>query len=42
MKETFDCGSENDQFMPNIWLPEGVLPGFNEACLAFFWVIAFP
>ena len=24
--------------MPNIWLPNGVLPGFNEACLSFFWV----
>jgi len=37
MKESFDCGSENDEFMPNIWLPEGVLPGFNEACSSFFW-----
>lgn len=24
--------------MPNIWLPEGVLDGFKEACLDFFWV----
>jgi hypothetical protein len=24
--------------MPNIWLPEEVLPGFKEACLDFFWV----
>jgi hypothetical protein len=24
--------------MPNIWLPEGILPGFKEACLGFFWV----
>jgi len=24
--------------MPNIWLPDGVLPGFKEACLDFFWV----
>lgn len=24
--------------MPNVWLPEGVLPGFNQACLDFFWV----
>jgi isopenicillin N synthase-like dioxygenase len=23
--------------MPNIWLPDGVLPGFKEACLDFFW-----
>lgn len=26
--------------LPNIWLPEGVLPGFKEACLDFFWVSA--
>ncbi|KAG1869379.1 Clavaminate synthase-like protein [Suillus subalutaceus] len=37
MKESFDCGSEHNDSMPNIWLPEGVLPGFNEACLSFFW-----
>jgi len=24
--------------MPNIWLPEGILPGFKEACLEFYWV----
>jgi hypothetical protein len=42
MKESFDCGSENDEFMPNIWLPEGVLPGFNEACSSFFLVTVFP
>jgi len=23
--------------MPNIWLPDGVLPGFKETCLDFFW-----
>jgi len=28
--------------MPNIWLPEGVLPGFKEACLDFFWVLQIP
>jgi hypothetical protein len=37
-KESFDCGSEEDEVMPNIWLPIGVLPGFKEACLDFFWV----
>ncbi|KAG1906072.1 uncharacterized protein F5891DRAFT_975532 [Suillus fuscotomentosus] len=37
MKESFECGSEDNDFMPNIWLPDGVLPGFNEACLSFFW-----
>lgn len=24
--------------MPNIWLPDGVLPGFKETCLDYFWV----
>ena len=24
--------------MPNIWLPEDVLPGFREACMDFYWV----
>ena len=38
VKESFECGRENDEVMPNIWLPEGVLPGFKEACLEFFWV----
>jgi len=37
MKESFECGSEDNDFMPNIWLPEGVLPGFKEACLSFYW-----
>jgi hypothetical protein len=38
MKESFECGSEDNEFLPNIWLPEGVLPGFKEACLSFYWV----
>ncbi|KAL4243941.1 iron/ascorbate-dependent oxidoreductase family protein [Abortiporus biennis] len=37
VKESFEVGRENDLAMPNILLPEGVLPGFNEACLDFFW-----
>ncbi|KAF7342471.1 Fe2OG dioxygenase domain-containing protein [Mycena venus] len=36
-KESFECGREDDKLMPNIWLPEGVLPGFKETCLDFFW-----
>jgi len=36
-KESFECGREDDPNMPNIWLPEGVLPGFNDACLDFYW-----
>ncbi|EKM57512.1 uncharacterized protein PHACADRAFT_138688 [Phanerochaete carnosa HHB-10118-sp] len=37
MKESFECGREDDPLMPNIWLPEGMLPGFKEACLDFYW-----
>ncbi|KAF8890943.1 thymine dioxygenase [Infundibulicybe gibba] len=37
VKESFECGRENDDVMPNIWLPDGVLTGFKEACLGFFW-----
>jgi hypothetical protein len=38
VKESFECGREGDEVMPNIWLPDDVLPGFKEACLDFFWV----
>lgn len=38
VKESFECGREDDPAMPNIWLPDGVLPGFREACLDFFSV----
>ncbi|KAK7455781.1 hypothetical protein VKT23_010812 [Stygiomarasmius scandens] len=38
MKESFESGREDDEVQPNIWLPEGILPGFKEACLDFFWI----
>lgn len=38
VKESFEVGREGDEHMPNIWLPEGVLPGFKETCLDFFWM----
>ena len=38
VKESFEVGREDDTLMPNIWLPDGVLPGFKEACLEFYWV----
>ena len=38
VKESFEAGREHDPAMPNIWLPDGVLPGFKEACIDFFWV----
>ncbi|KAJ6609998.1 thymine dioxygenase [Mycena sp. CBHHK59/15] len=37
-KESFECGREGDEVMPNIWLPDGVLPGFKEKSLDFFWL----
>ncbi|KAJ6520987.1 hypothetical protein DFH09DRAFT_1098066 [Mycena vulgaris] len=29
---------EGDEVMPSIWLPDGILPGFKETCLEFFWL----
>lgn len=40
VKESFECGREDDLLQPNIWLPDGILPGFKEACLDFYWVCA--
>ncbi|OBZ71618.1 hypothetical protein A0H81_08344 [Grifola frondosa] len=37
MKESFECGHDASEVMPNIWLPDDMLPGFKEACLDFFW-----
>ncbi|KII86504.1 hypothetical protein PLICRDRAFT_44099 [Plicaturopsis crispa FD-325 SS-3] len=37
VKESFEVGREEDEYMPNIWLPDGVLPGFKETSLDFFW-----
>ncbi|KAJ7216337.1 thymine dioxygenase [Mycena pura] len=38
VKEHFECGHEGNDGMPNIWLPDGVLPGFRETCLEFYRV----
>ncbi|KAJ7155226.1 thymine dioxygenase [Mycena filopes] len=38
VKESFECGREDDAVQPNIWLPDGVLPGFKETCLDFYWL----
>ena len=40
VKESFECGREDDPHMPNIWFPDGVLPGFKETCTEFYWVCA--
>jgi len=36
IKESFEVGRDDDPVMPNIWYPDGVLPGFKDACLDFF------
>ncbi|KAH6909357.1 thymine dioxygenase [Coprinopsis sp. MPI-PUGE-AT-0042] len=38
LKESFESGREDDPVNPNVWLPDGVLPGFKEACLDFYWI----
>ena len=38
IKESFEAGRADDPLMPNIWYPDGVLPGFQDACLDFFSV----
>ena len=38
IKESFEAGREDDDEMPNIWYPNGILPGFKEACLDFYCV----
>jgi len=37
IKESFEVGRADDLAMPNILYPDGVLPGFQDACLDFFW-----
>ncbi|KAI5193529.1 thymine dioxygenase [Aureobasidium subglaciale] len=36
-KESYEIGSEDNSFMPNVWLPEDVLPGFRDFGLSFYW-----
>jgi hypothetical protein len=38
IKESFEVGREDDPVMPNIWYPDGILPGFQDTCMDFFWV----
>lgn len=35
-KESFEIGRENCTRLPNVWLPEHVLPGFREAACTFY------
>lgn len=41
IKESFESGREGYIGQPNIWYPEGVLPGFKEGCLDFYEVRAY-
>ncbi|KAF8169530.1 Clavaminate synthase-like protein [Pholiota molesta] len=36
IKESFEVGRADDEGIPNIWYPDGILPGFKEACLDFY------
>ncbi|KAJ5818952.1 hypothetical protein N7474_004543 [Penicillium riverlandense] len=36
VKESFELGNEKDERMPNIWVPEEVLPGFRAFFTEFF------
>ncbi|KAF8188902.1 thymine dioxygenase [Mycena galopus ATCC 62051] len=38
VKESFECGREGNPVEPNIWLPDGLLSGFKESCLEFYWL----
>ncbi|KAJ6533927.1 thymine dioxygenase [Mycena vulgaris] len=37
-REQFQCGREDDAEQPNIWLPDGMVPGFRGSCMEFFWL----
>ncbi|KAI0346700.1 thymine dioxygenase [Trametopsis cervina] len=37
VKESFECGREDNPVMPNIWPPEEALPGFRQACMDYYW-----
>ncbi|PPQ81636.1 hypothetical protein CVT25_013608 [Psilocybe cyanescens] len=41
IKESFESGREDDDEMPNIWFPDGIFPGFKEACLDICWMRLF-
>ncbi|KAJ7218440.1 thymine dioxygenase [Mycena pura] len=41
VKESFECGHEDNATSPNIWLPDDVLPGFKERFLEVYAVRTF-
>ncbi|PGH02189.1 hypothetical protein GX51_04763 [Blastomyces parvus] len=36
-KESYDMGSEEDSYQPNVWIPEETLPGFRSFTMEFYW-----
>ena len=37
VKESYEIGSQWNKDQPNVWLPDGVLPGFREFMQDFYW-----
>lgn len=37
VKESYEVGSDNCENMPNVWLPDEVLPGFRSFMTEFYW-----
>ncbi|KAF3229401.1 hypothetical protein TWF106_004318 [Orbilia oligospora] len=40
IKESYEIGSEHYLEQPNIWIPQDVLPGFQEFMTKFYWSLA--
>ncbi|KAK6536322.1 hypothetical protein TWF281_000561 [Arthrobotrys megalospora] len=40
IKESYEIGSENYPDQPNIWIPQDILPGFQEFMTKFYWTLA--
>ena len=36
-KESYEIGSDDFAEQPNVWLPEGALPGFRDFATRFYW-----
>ncbi|KAK2731314.1 hypothetical protein FQN55_004773 [Onygenales sp. PD_40] len=36
-KESYDMGSEQDSYQPNVWISEDMLPGFRDFMMKFYW-----
>ncbi|OJD17384.1 hypothetical protein AJ78_02514 [Emergomyces pasteurianus Ep9510] len=36
-KESYDMGSDEDAYQPNVWIPDSTLPGFRSSMIKFYW-----